>query len=549
MELASRVNRLIEQISYGVYERDDTFRLCLLASLAGESVFLLGPPGIGKSLIAKRIMSAFSDGNAFEYLMTRFSTPEEVFGPLSIQALKDEGKYIRLTDGYLPTANVVFLDEIWKAGPAILNTLLTVINEKRYRNGTQSIKVPMRLLIAASNELPEADSGLEALYDRILIRAYVSPVKQRDNFRAMIEDQGNIDEFKVPSSLKVSSEEFQQWQEQLASVSLPENCFDMIFWLKTRLEQVNQADDESDAEIYVSDRRWKKAIRLLRASAFFNGRSQISPTDLLILLDCLWHDLESREQIDEIIREYALEHAYHQQELQQAIIAARGQLQYLKTQLENVLALTFKDETQLSRQRYRCNALSRATLYTFQGKTAYFKLVFTDDNRPISSQVKENAGWAYVKSAGFEKALRKGEATIEAHINGNPKVAFIQLSLDGDLRLVAKDTENRSIVIGIIGTQLITEEERQQRQQQRDAMTGVIEQLDQQLRAQQHLFASALPHNFASPTYIKLIESSLHSLQDEFCQLKTDFSLFNTNHKRLRKAISKAVKSVASSHE
>ena len=272
--------------------------MALLCTIAGENIFLLGPPGTAKSLVAARLKEVFHGAKSFDYLMSRFSTPDEIFGPISISRLKNEDKYERLVDGYLPSADVVFLDEIWKAGPSIQNTLLTVINEHIYRNGSDTLRVPMKVLVAASNELPAKDEGLEALWDRFLVRMVSNCITQEASFFKMLRGEKSS---AIQSAPRLITEVlYRSWQAEAASVSLSGVTRDAISELRKKLS-AKEEEDGRKLRYYVSDRRWKKAFRLMQTSAFLNGRTEIDLSDFLLLIHCFWNDVECREESISIV--------------------------------------------------------------------------------------------------------------------------------------------------------------------------------------------------------------------------------------------------------
>ena len=312
--MLERFKLLLQEMNRGIYEKNTEISLSLLAALAGESVILLGPPGVAKSMVARQLKTAFRDAQSFEYLMSRFSTPDEIFGPVSIQKLKTSDTYERAVEGYLPTADVVFLDEIWKAGPAIQNTLLTVINEKIFRNGNREMHLPLKLLVAASNELPAKGEGLEALWDRFVIRIESRPIKLEKNFRAMLLEShadfsgstgvlGHADfaDNADSSDLKITGEEYAEWAEKICKIGVKEEVLDAISAIRKSLRAVNVDEAAERRNIYVSDRRWKNIVRLLRTSAFMQNREEVDICDLLPIYHCLWQEPEERDAIRSIV--------------------------------------------------------------------------------------------------------------------------------------------------------------------------------------------------------------------------------------------------------
>lgn len=285
MKQQKRIESLLSEISKGLYEKEHLLALGILCAVAGESYFLLGLPGTAKSEVSRRLKMIFKDATSFEYLMSRFSTPDEIFGPVSIKKLKDMDTYERQVEGYLPSADVVFLDEIWKAGPAIQNSLLTVLNEKIFTNGRTKISLPMKLLVAASNEIPEVGSGLEAIWDRFILRVISESVKDENNFYKMLRGEQNVS-INIPEKLLITEDVFTHWQNEIQKVTVPDDIMMYLTQLRKLFSQ------KTESPIYVSDRRWVKIGKLLRTSAFLNDRMSVDWSDLILLRHCLWNQVQ-----------------------------------------------------------------------------------------------------------------------------------------------------------------------------------------------------------------------------------------------------------------
>jgi MoxR-like ATPase len=285
-DLKSRLTSLREALATGLIERDTPVRLALLAALAGEHLLLLGPPGTAKSELAKRLRYMFRENGYFERLLTRFSVPEELFGPLSIRALEND-RYHRQTEGYLPSASVAFLDEIFKANSAILNSLLTLLNEREFDNGTERVKAPLTCVIGASNELPEGEE-LHALYDRFLLRCQVPPVTSA-GFEALLE-LGREAQPQLEMGARLSRADLEHVRELSRSVKVPGDIKEMLKALRGFL---------AEEKIQVSDRRWRKIVFLLQVSAYTDGRTEVSVWDGWLLQHCLWEKPEQRQSLFE----------------------------------------------------------------------------------------------------------------------------------------------------------------------------------------------------------------------------------------------------------
>lgn len=282
------------ELSGSLIERDDEADLVLTAMVCGEHCLLVGPPGTGKSLLLDSIMR-WMKASRFSILLTKFTTPEEVFGPVSVIGLKND-QYRRVTTGMMPEADVCFADEIFKASSAILNTLLRMLNEREFTNGGQTIKVPLRLAVAASNEWPGEQEGgkeLGALFDRFLFRKKVRPIQTHGGRQRLLWVRNHLPQL----STSLTPAELDQARNEAAA--LP--------WTQHAQEALEEILRQLHTEgIVPGDRRQFKAVAAAQAFAWLSGAAQVEPQHLEVLAHVLWDDpAEQPEKCGKIVAKIA----------------------------------------------------------------------------------------------------------------------------------------------------------------------------------------------------------------------------------------------------
>lgn len=411
-----------EEFSSYFKERDAEINGSLLALLSGEHVLLLGPPGTAKTLLANKVCETIDGGNFFHYLLTRFSTPEEVFGPLSLRALERD-EFSRRIDGYLPTAHIALLDEIFKANSSILNSLLTILNERKYHNGKEVLDVPLFSVFGASNELPEEDESLEALYDRFLFRYSVDYIRHDENLDNLIFE--NSEDFVPLTKLPVSR--IKDVRKKARQLPVDPEVRNIIKDLRRELRA---------SDIFVSDRRWKKIVNVLRIASAANGHGSVNRMTLSLLQHMLWDLPDQKEIIRKLILDRVVSGGTNTGKMKEDVLDLKNALySCLKQELPDLVSCSKCYEEEKAR-----NGTGRASV--FSGRYSKKSLGFSSSLELLKHHLKFS-GHSY--SIGMDYNNHKGSMNFESVVDYlRRKYDFeFKLSLDyGEKRLYEKEYEN-----------------------------------------------------------------------------------------------------------
>lgn len=285
---AQRLSAVVDELSVEFLERASVVRALVVAMLAGQHSFILGPPGTAKSELARALTGRIEGAGLWEILLGKFTDPKTMFGPIDVVALM-EGRYTQVFEGRATTAHIAFIDEIFKCSSGALNATLALLNERLYHpeNGGAPIRCPLISAITASNELPSGEETA-AIYDRLLVRIEVEYLQDPSNFAALLRTACATVPPLPPTTVDLAALQHAATTE-VPATAVPDGILDAVCQLRTQLRR---------QELAASDRRWKWSVGLLQASAYLDGRAEVNDKDLAILTTVLWDKTTDRPAVE-----------------------------------------------------------------------------------------------------------------------------------------------------------------------------------------------------------------------------------------------------------
>ena len=309
------------------YERDEVIHTSLLALITQLNHFQIGPPGAAKTMIAEALGKGIVGANYFYKLLSKSIPVDEILGPTSLKGIEEED-FRRAIDGFLPSSDIAMLDEVYKAGDAVCNPTLRMMNERKYRNGRTNIDVPLICVFGASNELYDGPA-LDAFHSRWTFKHEVDYVSEKESFTSMITSTRQRSSVDI-SHIGLEIEELRSAHELMKTISLPDQCVEVLWNLRDSFRQ---------EDIIVDDRKMVWIAReVLPAEALIQGRDYVDIEDFAVLAHCLWDDIKDRDRIRAMILKIANP---LKDEIDRLVSAARGAL---KT-AQKVVAESKGDET------------------------------------------------------------------------------------------------------------------------------------------------------------------------------------------------------------